>query len=49
MLFRVNLDYFFPEDLATRNINYFMDSWWQHCMHCLVGGHVPNFHALELV
>jgi hypothetical protein len=26
-----------------------MDRWWQHCTHCLAGGHAPRFCALQLV
>jgi hypothetical protein len=35
--------------VGTRKIKLFMDSWWQHCIHCLAGGHAPHFCTLELV
>jgi hypothetical protein len=41
---------FFPlKTWAPKEQNYFMDSWWQHCNHCLAHGHVPRFCSLELV
>jgi hypothetical protein len=38
-----------PEEVGTRKIKLFMDSWWHHCVQCLRGDHAPGVCALELV